>query len=274
LVKHLVLDEPVPPVNSNPRSISQPVITLSHVTKIFSTGTIALQDVSLTVGDGEFLSLVGPSGCGKSTILSLIAGLSSPTQGDLCWQIPAYRQELAFVFQDAALLPWSTVKENIRLPLKLAGMSRSQSDQLVAEAIELVGLVGFEKAFPRQLSGGMRMRVSIARAIVTQPKVLLMDEPFGALDEITRNKLNEDVMQLWHQKRWTVLFVTHNIYEAVYLSTRVAVMGVNPGRIVDELQIDEPYPRSEEFRQSAEFGQYRRRLATALATGMGSVIPL
>ncbi|TAD78370.1 MAG: ABC transporter ATP-binding protein [Oscillatoriales cyanobacterium] len=249
----------------------QPAITLSHVTKVFSTGTIALQDVSLTVGDGEFLSLVGPSGCGKSTILSLIAGLSLPTQGDLCWQIPEYRQELAFVFQDAALLPWSTVKENIRLPLKLAGISRAESDQLVDEAIELVGLTGFEKAFPRQLSGGMRMRASIARAIVTQPKVLLMDEPFGALDEITRNKLNEDVMQLWHQKRWTVIFVTHNIYEAVYLSTRVAVMGVNPGRIVDELQIDEPYPRSEAFRQSAQFGQYRHRLATALATGMGSV---
>lgn len=260
----------VPPV----RSTLKPAISLSNVTKAFSTGTVALQDVSLTIHEGEFLSLVGPSGCGKSTILSLIAGLSSPTQGDLTWQMPDARRNLAFVFQDAALLPWATVQENIRLPLKLAGISRSASEDRVAEAIELVGLQGFEKSFPRQLSGGMKMRVSIARAIVTQPKVLLMDEPFGALDEITRNKLNEDVMNLWHQKRWTIAFVTHNIYEAVYLSTRVAVMGVNPGRIVTELDIPEPYPRSETFRQSPTFGQYRYQLAEALALGMGATVPL
>ena len=251
-----------------------PAIALSNVTKAFSTGTIALQDVSLTISDGEFLSLVGPSGCGKSTILSLIAGLSSPTQGDLHWQIPEYRRNLSFVFQDAALLPWATVQDNIRLPLKLAGVDRSESQERVAEAIELVGLKGFEKSFPRQLSGGMKMRVSIARAIVTQPKVLLMDEPFGALDEITRNKLNEDVMNLWHQKRWTIAFVTHNIYEAVYLSTRVAVMGANPGRIIAEMDIFEPYPRSEKFRQSPEFGHYRHQLAEALALGMGASVPL
>ncbi|MEM9771332.1 MAG: ABC transporter ATP-binding protein [Cyanobacteria bacterium P01_D01_bin.73] len=245
-----------------------PAITLDRVSKVYPSGTIALQDVDLSVKQGEFLSLVGPSGCGKSTVLGLIAGLSKPTQGDLQWTQPDYRKELAFVFQDSSLLPWSNVEDNVRLPLKLSGQSKKQTQQSVAEAIALVGLTGFEGAFPRQLSGGMKMRVSIARAIVTQPKVLLMDEPFGALDEITRNRLNEDVMNLWRQKRWTVVFVTHNIYEAVYLSSRVAVMGVNPGRIMTDLVIDAPYPRSEAFRQSPEFGQYRRHLAQALAEGM------
>lgn len=245
-----------------------PTVILDRVSKVYPSGMIALQDVDLSVKQGEFLSLVGPSGCGKSTVLGLIAGLSKPTQGDLQWAMPEFRKDLAFVFQDASLLPWSNVEENVRLPLKLAGQSKKQTQQAVTEAIALVGLKGSEKAFPRQLSGGMKMRVSIARAIVTQPKVLLMDEPFGALDEITRNRLNEDLMNLWRQKRWTVVFVTHNIYEAVYLSTRVAVMGVNPGRIVDDLVIDAPYPRTEAFRQSPEFGQYRRQLAKALAEGM------
>ncbi len=254
--------------SSTPFQEVAPAVVLDRVSKIYPSGTVALQDVELSIQEGEFLSLVGPSGCGKSTVLGLIAGLSKPSQGDVQWAIPEYRQELAFVFQEAALLPWATVEDNIRLPLKLAGQPKKQSQQAVAEAIALVGLNGFEGAFPRQLSGGMKMRVSIARAIVTQPKVLLMDEPFGALDEITRNRLNEDVMNLWRQKRWTVAFVTHNIYEAVYLSSRVAVMGVNPGRIMTDLTIDAPYPRTEAFRQSPEFGQYRRHLAQALAEGM------
>lgn len=245
-----------------------PTVVLDRVSKVYPSGTIALEDVNLSVRQGEFLSLVGPSGCGKSTVLGLIAGLTNPTQGDVQWRLPDQRQELAFVFQEASLLPWGTVEDNIRLPLKLMGQSKKQSQQAVAEVIALVGLGGFEGAFPRQLSGGMKMRVSIARAIVTQPKVLLMDEPFGALDEITRNRLNEDLMNLWRQKRWTVVFVTHNIYEAVYLSTRVAVMGVNPGRLMTELAIDTPYPRTEAFRQSPEFGQYRSHLAQALAEGM------
>ncbi|MCG9886864.1 MAG: ABC transporter ATP-binding protein [Cyanobacteria bacterium] len=246
-----------------------PTVLLRQVDKVFGNGTAALQGVDLSVGTGEFLSLVGPSGCGKSTILSLVAGLTTPTRGELLWSDPALRQELAFVFQDAALLPWGTVRDNVRLPLKLMGRDRgAEADRAVAEAIALVGLEGFETAFPRELSGGMRMRVSIARAVVAQPKVVLMDEPFGALDEITRNQLNEEVMQLWLKKSWTALFVTHNIYEAVYLSSRVVVMGAKPGRIVADVSIDAPFPRTEQFRRSPEFAAYRDRLTDALADGM------
>ena len=245
-----------------------PTVVLRQVDKVFGNGTVALKDIDLSVGEGEFLSLVGPSGCGKSTVLSLVAGLTPPTQGDLLWRDPAIRQSLAFVFQDAALLPWATVRDNIKLPLKLTGADRATADRAVDEAIALVGLTGFEGAFPRQLSGGMRMRVSIARAIVGDPKVVLMDEPFGALDEITRNQLNEDVMALWARKGWTALFVTHNIYEAVYLSSRVVVMGAKPGRIVADVSINAPFPRTEQFRRSSEFADYRDRLTDALADGM------
>jgi NitT/TauT family transport system ATP-binding protein len=241
----------------------QKAITLSHISKVYANGTIALSDLNLNIGEGQFVSLVGPSGCGKSTVLRIIAGLGKMSAGTLDWQ-PAQRK-LAFVFQEAALMPWATVQENVRLPLKLAGLSKRSTSTAVAEAIALVHLQGFEKAYPRELSGGMKMRVSIARALVTQPEVLLMDEPFGALDEMTRSKLNSDVLDLWLQKRWTVVFVTHNIYEAVYLSNRVIVMASRPGRVIADVAIEAPYPRTEDFRSSVPYNDYCRKISHALA---------
>ncbi|MEN9221601.1 MAG: ABC transporter ATP-binding protein [Thermostichus sp. BF3_bins_97] len=253
-----------------------PVITLSHVSKVYSNGTVALQDMNMTIQEGQFVSLVGPSGCGKSTVLRLVAGLGNMTAGSIEWgqaleNSPPNRQgdhKLAFVFQEPALMPWATVMDNVRLPLKLAGEPKQKADQDVLEALQLVSLRGFERSFPRELSGGMRMRVSIARALVTKPQVLLMDEPFGALDEITRSKLNSDVLELWQAKRWTVIFVTHNIYEAVYLSNRVVVMAARPGRVVADIPIDAPYPRSEEFRTSPLYNDYCREVSARLHEAM------
>ncbi|MBE9098692.1 ABC transporter ATP-binding protein [Vacuolonema iberomarrocanum] len=238
--------------------------TLSNVSKTYSNGTIALQDLNLTVKDGEFVSLLGPSGCGKSTVLRLVAGLGQMSTGQLEWG-DAFRHKLAFVFQEAALMPWATVEDNVRLPLKLAGMSKPLVKQAIAEALALVDLQGFEKSYPRELSGGMKMRVSIARSLVTHPDMLLMDEPFGALDEMTRSRLNSDLLNLWQQKLWTVVFVTHNIYEAVYLSNRVVVMAARPGRVVADIPIDAPYPREDNFRTSPLFTSYCRQLSDALA---------
>ncbi|MBD1851211.1 ABC transporter ATP-binding protein [Leptolyngbya sp. FACHB-711] len=242
-----------------------PEITLSHVNKVYANGTVALQDLNLAIAQGQFISLLGPSGCGKSTVLRLIAGLGKMTTGNVSWGNPNHR--LAYVFQEAALMPWATVEENVRLPLKLAGLTKRATASAVAEAIERVDLRGFEKCYPRELSGGMKMRVSIARALVTKPELLLMDEPFGALDEMTRSKLNSDLLDLWQQMQWTVIFVTHNIYEAIYLSNRVVVMAARPGRVVADVAIDAPYPRTEAFRASAAFTNYYRRLSTTLSMG-------
>ena len=259
-------------------------IALHRVSKVYSNGTIALQDMNLAIAESEFISLVGPSGCGKSTALRIIAGLGDASSGEIKWGSVQARAagkfwqrqsssksvpKLAFVFQEAALMPWVTVMENVRLPLQLAGMSKLAARAAVAEAIALVGLEGFEQAYPRELSGGMKMRVSIARALVTQPDILLMDEPFGALDEMTRSQLNSDLLSLWSQKRWTVVFVTHNIYEAVYLSNRVVVMAARPGRVVAEVEVAAPYPRTEGFRLSSLFNQYCREVSGALSGGIG-----
>lgn len=238
--------------------------TLSDVSKVYSNGTIALQNLNLTVHEGEFVTLLGPSGCGKSTVLRLVAGLGQMSSGQLVWGDTS-RHKLAFVFQEAALMPWATVEDNVRLPLKLAGTAPSLARQAIAEALALVDLQGFAKAHPRELSGGMKMRVSIARALVTHPDMLLMDEPFGALDEMTRSRLNSDLLQLWQDKRWTVVFVTHNIYEAVYLSNRVVVMAARPGRVVADIAIDAPYPRDDNFRTSPLFNDYCRQLSDCLA---------
>ncbi|MFS8854716.1 ABC transporter ATP-binding protein [Synechococcus sp. H55.7] len=247
-----------------------PVITLSHVSKAYANGTVALQDMNMTIQEEQFVSLVGPSGCGKSTVLRLIAGLGDLTTGSIEWGQNTSQGEpkLAFVFQEPALMPWATVMDNVRLPLKLAGEPKPKADRDVLEALELVGLRGFERHFPRELSGGMRMRVSIARALVTKPQVLLMDEPFGALDEITRSKLNSELLELWQEKHWTVIFVTHNIYEAVYLSNRVVVMAARPGRVVADIPIDAPYPRSEEFRTSTLYNDYCREVSARLQEAM------
>jgi NitT/TauT family transport system ATP-binding protein len=251
-----------------------PAIALHQVDKVYSNGTIALQDVNLTIGQGEFVSLVGPSGCGKSTILRLIAGLGAVTQGAVVWGLPDRDRTLAFVFQEAALMPWATVVDNVHLPLKLKGKSLRSCRGVIQETLQRVNLQGVESQYPRQLSGGMKMRVSIARALVTHPNVLLMDEPFGALDEMTRSRLNSDLLHLWERYRWTVVFVTHNIYEAVYLSNRVVVLAAHPGRIVADVSITAPYPRTADFRTSSLFNQYCREILSHLSLGEDGTEPM
>jgi len=248
-------------------------ITFNHVSKVYANGTIALQDMNLAIEDGQFVSLVGASGCGKSTALKLMAGLGQMSEGSITWGEHQPQKELAFVFQEPSLLPWATVMENVRLPLKLVGMSDRESRSPAQEVLHLVGLDKFAQSYPRELSGGMKMRVSIARALVTKPKILLMDEPFGALDEMTRAKLNADVLNLWQQgdeqgSRYTVVFVTHNIYEAVYLSQRVVIMAPRPGRVVGEVAIEAPYPRTEEFRTSRISNEYCREISGRLAAAV------
>lgn len=244
---------------------SRLAIQLSQVYKTYSNGTVALQDMSLDIYESQFISLVGPSGCGKSTVLRIISGLGSLSSGSIQWGESSRKDpQLAYVFQEAALMPWANVIDNICLPLKLKGIPRAAARKSAQEAVELVGLQGFEQSFPRELSGGMKMRVSIARALVTKPSVLLMDEPFGALDEITRSRLNSDLLKLWSQMQWTVIFVTHNIYEAVYLSNRVVVMAARPGRAIAEIGINAPYPRTEAFRTSALYNEYCREVSSRL----------
>jgi NitT/TauT family transport system ATP-binding protein len=251
------------------------LIRIAGVGKRYSGGTHALQDINLTVAEGEFLSLLGPSGCGKSTLLRLIAGLGEPSEGSIDWPRGSYdsagrpERSIGFVFQEPTLMPWATVFENVYLPLRLAGVRRHDAKAQVEEAIEGVGLHGFIKSYPRQLSGGMRMRVSIARALVKRPKVLLMDEPFAALDEITRMKLNDDLLELWAGQGWTVLFVTHSVYESVYLSSRIAVMGTKPGHLRETISVDAPYPRDEAFRLSAAYNEYCRITSASLRGVMG-----
>ncbi|NEO69898.1 ABC transporter ATP-binding protein [Moorena sp. SIO3H5] len=245
-----------------------PAISLTDVNKTFDNGTVAIKDLNLNINKSEFISLVGPSGCGKSTLLRIIAGLSTMSSGNIEWSDRTHQNEIAFVFQEAALMPWATVMGNVRLPLKLARVSKQVADNAIKEALQLVGLENFAQSYPRQLSGGMKMRVSIARALVTSPKVLLMDEPFGALDDITRTKLNLELLDLWSKKHWTVVFVTHNIYEAVYLSNRVVVMAARPGRVVADITIDEPSPRNQQFRTSLVYTKYCQKVAEQLSKGM------
>ena len=254
-----------------------PAVEVLSVEKTYPNGTQALLPVNLTVQEGEFITLLGPSGCGKSTLLKMVAGLLAPSDGRLLlWRKPVQQIEstghrLSFVFQEATLMPWASVMANVRLPLDLAGVPRAQAEARVREALKMVGLEKFETNLPRELSGGMQMRVSIARGLVTEPTLLLMDEPFGALDEITRNRLDSDLLDLWQARKLTVIFVTHSIYEAVYLSNRVVVMAARPGRIVDEVVIEEPYPRSADFRVSTKFSQYAKRLQDSLLRASGTL---
>lgn len=244
------------------------LFSLNAISKTFSNKTTALQALSLEVREKEFISLLGPSGCGKSTALRIIAGLGSATSGSINWHDEHVSKDISFVFQEPTLMPWATVFDNVWLPLRLKGVSRSAARTDVMDTLAMVGLEKFPNAYPRELSGGMKMRVSIARALVTRPKLLLMDEPFAALDEITRLKLNDDLLDLWRQLGWTVIFVTHSVYESVYLSNRIAVMATRPGRIVADLAIDAPYPRGEDFRTSAQYGAFARDVSSALHNAM------
>ena len=212
------------------------MLAIEGVSRRFPNGVEALREASLRLGEGDFVALLGPSGCGKSTLLRLIAGLDRPDGGTLEWAgAPPGPGELGFVFQDATLLPWASAAENVWLPLRLRGMALAEARVPVAAALERVGLAGFEGARPHELSGGMRMRVSIARALVSRPRLLLMDEPFAALDEFTRHRLQEDLLALWAELRCTVVFVTHSIYEAAFLARRIVLMTARPGRVAHEI---------------------------------------
>ena len=250
------------------------LVTLRGVDKRFPSGTLALKGFDLAVREGEFVSLLGPSGCGKSTVLRIVAGLSDPTGGAVEWPSPRAMAKsespIGFVFQEPTLMPWANVFNNVLLPLKLKGVSTETARARVVGALDRVGLKDFGRAYPRELSGGMRMRVSIARALVTAPALLLMDEPFAALDEITRFKLNNDLLQVWQALRTTVVFVTHSVFESVYLSSRIVVMAPRPGRVFSELAIDAPYPRDQNFRTSAEYAALCRRTSEALAQAMAA----
>ena len=251
-----------------------PIISLDNIGKTFSNGTVALERMSMDIGKGEFISLLGPSGCGKSTVLRIIAGLGTPSSGTIDW--PGARinpdgtpdRDISFVFQEPTLMPWATVFDNVWLPLRLKGQTRATARDAVGEALEMVGLESFHRSYPRELSGGMKMRVSIARALVTRPRLMLMDEPFAALDEITRFKLNDDLLRLWETFGWTVIFVTHSVYESVFLSNRITVMAARPGRVVADMRNDAPYPRTDAYRATESYNRLCLEASQALHAAM------
>jgi len=255
------------------------IVALRGVSKTYDNGTQALAGVDLDVRAGEFLTLVGPSGCGKSTLLHLIAGLARPSDGRIAWWDGGFDatgregRRIGFVFQSPTLMPWASVATNVRLPLDLAGVPRATASAAVAAALARVGLAASTGDLPRQLSGGMQMRASIARALVTEPDLLLMDEPFGALDEFTRQRLDAELLDLWHAQRFTVVFVTHSIQEAVFLSTRVAVMAAHPGRILDARRVDAPYPRGDAFRLSPAFAALAQQVSASVASASVDTLP-
>lgn len=252
------------------------VIQLNNVAKRFDSGLLALQGVSLEVARTEFVTLLGPSGCGKSTVLKLVAGLTAPSEGTVISpaQDDQTGRSTAFVFQEPTLLPWATVFDNVWLPLRLQGQSRPEAQLVIARVLEQVGLSEFHQSYPAQLSGGMKMRVSIARALVSQPQVLLMDEPFAALDDITRQRLNVDLLTWWHGQSMAAVFVTHNVAEAVFLSQRVLVMGARPGKVIAEVCIEQPYPRDAHFRQTQAFLHHCQMLGAALEGASTTVAKL
>ena len=248
--------------------MTAPILSVRQASKVYRSGITALADVSIDIQAGEFITLLGPSGCGKSTLLRILAGLGEVSSGSLAWwgrqQLDAdTRNQMSVVFQDAALLPWASVDRNIHLPLRLRGEGFSACRERIAAVRSLVGLDGFGSALPHELSGGMQMRVSIARALVTRPSLILMDEPFGALDEITRERLNDEVLRLWQEQGLTVCFVTHNVLEAVFLANRILLMSALPGRIVQELRLP-PRNRPPDYRESDDYLRLCREVSTAL----------
>ena len=244
-----------------------PEIEIVNVSKQFGRAGAVLESISLSIAKQEFVSIIGPSGCGKSTILKLIAGLSAPTSGSI--RIDGMtplnaRETVSFVFQDATLLPWRTVKQNVGLGLELEHVPNDRREKEISALLELVGLQQVAKSYPRELSGGMRMRVSIARALATNPRVMLLDEPFAALDEMSRDRLNEEILRLRAEQKWTAVFVTHSVSEAVFLSDRIVVLAPNPGRIFAEFRVDLPAQRKSAIRSSPEFDAIASHVAHSL----------
>jgi len=244
-----------------------PQVALANVSKQYASGPPVLQQIDLSIAKGEFITLIGPSGCGKSTLLKLISGLSSASSGSILvdGMTPVNaRETISFIFQDATLLPWRTVTNNVGLGLELEHVSRETRKQKVESLLELVGLTHVARSYPRQLSGGMKMRVSVARALATRPRLLLLDEPFGALDEMARDRLNEELLRLRAEQNWTAVFVTHSVAEAVFLSTRIVVLAPSPGRIAHQIAVDLPFPRTSVTRESAEFESLVTSVSRAL----------
>jgi len=248
----------------NDASVAAPIVEVAGIGKTFRNGTVALAGIDLRVAPGAFLSLLGPSGCGKSTLLRLIAGLAPPSEGRIALSGVA-SGKIGFVFQEPTLMPWASVWDNVYLPLRLMGVARAAAAPKIEATLAAVGLDAFAKTYPRELSGGMKMRVSIARALVTDPQLLLLDEPFAALDEITRFKLNEDLLALWQSQRWTVIFVTHSVFESVFLSNRIVVMTKRPGRIAADVAIDLAYPRQAALRTQSDYTGLCAKLSHILA---------
>ncbi|UDL95785.1 ABC transporter ATP-binding protein [Lichenihabitans sp. PAMC28606] len=253
---------------SSPAGGTAPLVSLRNVSKTFANGTVALSKLDLDIREGEFVSLIGPSGCGKSTALRIVAGLTAPSSGTM--QQTGDQSEIGFVFQEPTLMPWASVFDNVWLPLRLRGVSRSAASPAITEALSLVGLSGFINSYPRELSGGMKMRVSIARALVIKPRLLLMDEPFAALDEITRFRLNNDLIRLKNDLGTTVVFVTHSVYESVYLSSRIVVMASRPGRAIDDIVVEAPAERTEDFRSTPIYVETCRAASLSLHSAMAA----
>jgi NitT/TauT family transport system ATP-binding protein len=250
-----------------------PMIEMTDVTKSYGSARTVVDRFDLYVLKGEFVTLLGPSGCGKSTVLKLISGLTPPTSGTIRvdGMLPKNAREMtSYIFQDATLLPWRTVSQNVGLGMELEGIGKDRRDDKISSLLELVGLGKVAKAYPRQLSGGMKMRVSIARALATNPRLLLMDEPFAALDEISRDRLNEELLRLRAEQQWTAVFVTHSVSEAVFLSTRIVVLSPNPGRIHEVVPVQLPAERNHKLRTAPEFdalvAQVSRTLRVALTS--------
>ncbi len=243
-----------------------PSLRLNRLSKTFNNRVTALDALRAEIPFGAFISLLGPSGCGKSTALRLIAGLEEPTGGDVEW--PDGRPEIGFIFQEPTLMAWASAEANVALPLELQGRPRKEARARARDALMQIGLSGFEHALPRELSGGMRMRVSIARALIAEPPVLLMDEPFAALDELTRMQLDEELLRLWDARRFTTLFVTHSVFEGAFLSQRLLVLSGRPGRLVADIPNPQPYPRDAAYRTSPELSQLASKALSALRQGV------
>lgn len=250
------------------RPTRAPILEMRNIDKTFTGGVVALRQMSLRVNEGDFISLLGPSGCGKSTALRLIAGLMPPTLGRIDWEGGRGSDDLGVVFQEPTLMPWATVEKNVYLPFRLRGVRFATVRDRIHEALALVGLDKFAASYPRELSGGMKMRVSIARAMVTNPRLILMDEPFAALDEMTRQKLNDDLLSMKARTGATVIFVTHSVFESVFLSDRILVMAARPGRVINEIAVDAPYPRGLEWRTSQAYGELARKTSDTLNSAL------